>query len=299
LFYSFSIGATLKCNEYDRIEAKGYGNTRKSADDDADIEIARKISSAVKAVSKDSSYVGTEGGAIQRDIGIATQVSKVEAILKNKHDVHPLREPYKDGDVWVSERYICRSDAAKPYLDSLRYLVGVLRESSCERANEVYKNIAGLESIIAPLGKMNAAIQKEYEAEYAKASNECGPAGKGIYLEIKENILGSQTDIIKLKLEELLSQNNCRVESKAKSNSFTLKVQARDCNYKHDGTFDHCGSCATIDLADGKNKKGGLKANVTARAAYVSKETACEKAAEEAAPEIWAKIKDKINEVCN
>ncbi|MDR3001588.1 MAG: hypothetical protein LBU89_10015 [Fibromonadaceae bacterium] len=47
-FLCFSLAAAEKqCDRYGYIEAKGYGNTRKSAADDADIKIAEKISSAL------------------------------------------------------------------------------------------------------------------------------------------------------------------------------------------------------------------------------------------------------------
>jgi hypothetical protein len=298
LFYSFSIGATLKCNEYDRIEAKGYGNTRKSADDDADIEIAKKISSAVKAVSKDSSYVGTEGGAIQRDIGITTQVSEVETILKNKQDVHPLREPYKDGDIWVSERYICRSDAAKPYLLTLRKLSNELKYSkskitpeSCKDMDGIYNKITEIENILKSLNQMDAALKREYESEYAKIKEDCGKANKGIFIESNNKELKSKVS------SYLTKEYGCLLSESAESAAMILKMDYEECE-KQDmpyGQFS-CRVCVDVNLQDRKTGKGIYEGSETNRAVWThNMGRACAEAIKPIPNKIWEKFKDKIN----
>ena len=119
--------------------------------------------------------------------------------------------------------------------------------------------------------------------------------GRGIYLEIK----GARAETITDNLRDIISENKCRAEAKAKSNSFTLKVTASDCNQKNDGDFDYCGSCAKIELVDGKNKKGGYtNNNITARAGWSDRETACEKAAANVSKEIWSKVAGKLTEAC-
>ena len=217
----------------------------------------------------------------------------------------------KDKNGYSSQACMSYADAAQPYLNYLIGRAGRLKNAvlalggksgkkeAWDNVVSIYETLKGLEGVLIPLGQMDYALQKEYEADYAKAKKEyeaffVEQSGRGIYLEVK----GTRTETINNYLREVISENNCRMETKSKSNGFTLKVTASDCNQKNDGDFDHCGSCAKIELVDGKNKKSGYTGNVTGRGSWDDKETACEKAATDVTKEIWSKVAGKLTEAC-
>jgi len=194
-------------------------------------------------------------------------------------------------------------DAATPYLNQLKDLARTLKlqtqkadKNSCPSINETYKSIENAEIVLNNLSQMNPEIQTEYQTlkkEYQPDTT------SRIFLEIKENIFGDQSNVITSKLKEILSTNNCRIEQNiCKTNGgYTLRINATACNYKNDGTFDHCSSCLKINLLNGRNEII-LSPSVETKAAWDSKTTACEKAFEISAQEIFNKIRNKIGEAC-
>jgi hypothetical protein len=209
--------------------------------------------------------------------------------------------------------YVCRSDAAMPYLNDLRLLTGKFKnlmlkinEASCQSINEGYFKIKSLEVILKDLEQIDKALQKEYEGAYAEAKEDCerrircklrGEDCRGVYLEVSGNSHGKE--VIEKDLKGLLSKNNCHIEQNPNSISFTFKVNAEDCNQSGDGSNDVCSSCTEIEVIDGKNKKNVYSGRVQTKPAKGrGKRVVCEKAAEAAASEIWGKAKDKINEAC-
>jgi len=194
-------------------------------------------------------------------------------------------------------------NAYRPYLNTLDSLVRTLKlqtqkadKNSCKSINEIYNSIYELERVLNNPVLANTQIQTEYQTlkkEYQPDTT------SRIFLEIKENIFGEQSNVITSKLKEILSTNNCRIEQnicKTKG-GFTLRINATACNHKNDGTFDHCSSCLKIDLLNGRNEII-LSPSVATKAAWDSRAVACEKAFELSAPEIFSKIRDRIGEVC-
>jgi HD superfamily phosphohydrolase len=231
-----------------------------------------------------------------------TTIQKTNSKLLNAH--YAKYEDGKNESGHSSKACMPNEKAAKPYLDSLSRLNSELANSANKKTNselcktivEIYSGIKNLEGILENLEQMNSAIKGKYEPVYAKAKEECEQAGKrGIYLgEIK----GARAQTISDKIQEVLTSNKCRMEQKQESNSFTINIDAKDCNMRNDGVFAHCSACAKVEVIDGKNEKSGLVASITEKGSWSDKETACENAAKATAPEIWNRVKDKIKEAC-
>jgi len=284
-------------------EGKGEGNSSEEAKDKANTAISKSISSSLSSVTQDILHQ-IETADDYNETNKRTRSSKIETKLRNVQDIKDKDGyPKKENGKYIAERYICVSDAAKPYLNTLKDLARTLKtqtqkadRNSCKSINETYKSIENTESVLSSLAKMSSEVQAEYERLKAEYQSE---GGGGVFLEIKENIFGEKSDVIGSKLKEALSNNNCRIERNVcKANGgFTLRINATACNHKNDGTFDHCSSCLKIDLLNGRNEIV-LSPSVATKAAWDGKAAACEKAFELSAPEIFNKIKDKISEVC-
>jgi hypothetical protein len=298
-FFGFSAALANPCPE-GAIEGKGIGGTADKAIEDANLRIARDIFSKAHSISIDS-LIKKETDDSFEEKSTRRRVAKVETFMPNVHAIKNKdgKPPRKEEGNFISERYICNSDAAKPYLDSLDiflrnklkvFMLQGVDEENCENAREIYAKTLGWQRIVENLRQTNKNLQKEYEHFNAKIESDC--ARRGVYLEVK----GARAEIIKDKLNELLSLSNCHIEQKPKSGTFSIKIDAKDCNIRNDGTFDYCSACANVEIMSGRNKIP--LGSITAKAGWNGKSMACEKAAEEAAPEIWGKVKDRIKEVC-
>jgi len=298
-FFASTALADNSCPS-DRIVGEGRGKRQDKADANADMAIAISINSGLKAkVTVTLDKVTIDG--VPADSSTYSSKAEIHAELIKGAAVKQLSRSVEDGE-HVSIRYICRSDAAIPYLDSLRIYLRtklnafehqVLDSAKCANAGDIYAKMLGWQRILEDLRQMDKSLQAEYEKIDVKIKNDCHQTTRrGVYVDIK----GTRAKTISDKLNELLSNNNCRVEQKPKSNAITLKIDAKDCNQKHDGYFDHCSSCANADIINGNNKIP--LGSITAKGSWDGKETACEKAAEKIAPEIWGKVKTHIMEVC-
>jgi len=258
--------------------------------------LAQAINSSISYASKTEETIdGTESR--QRDTTRASTYSK----LLNAHAAR--YEKGRNAEGYFSKACMSAKDAAAPYLNLLKDLARTLKtqtqkadRSSCKSINETYRDIEGLENVLINLAQINGEVRAEYE----KLKTEYQSDGRGgVFLEIRESIFGEGSNVIGSKLREAMSIGNCRVERNiCKANGgFMLRINATACNHKNDGTFDHCSACLKIDLLNGRNEIV-LSPSVEARAAWEGKVAACEKAFEQAAPEIFTKIKDKISEVC-
>jgi len=301
---SAAVFAAPNCpNREAYFEGRGEGNSSEEAKDKANTAISKNISANVSSVTYDIHH-SVETDNDYNETNKRTRQSKIETDLRYVQYVKDKNGfPQKEGGKFISERYICVSDAAKPYLNSLKDLSRTLKtqtqkadRNSCKSINETYKRIEGIEGVLDNLARMSSDVQAEYDRLKEEYKSD---GGSGVFLEIKENIFGEKSDVIGSKLKEVLSNNNCRIERNIckASGGFTLRINATACNHKNDGTFDHCSSCLKIDLLNGKNEIV-LSPSVATKAAWDGKAAACEKAFELSAPEIFSKIKDKISEVC-
>ena len=282
-------------------EGTGRAATENKARENANLDIA-SLFSTIKVDILDELTQRETNNDIKEYANYQRKI-KIESSLYAGY-VKDSEYPYqKENGQFVAKRYLCPSDAAKPYLDSLKDLARILKtqtqkadRNSCKSINETFKNIENLESILNKLAQMSSEVQTEYERLKEEYQSD---GGGGVFLEIKESIFGKKSNVMTSKLKEVLSVNNCRIEHNVcKTNGgFTLRVNATACNHKNDGSFDYCSSCLKIDLLNGKNEII-LSPSVETKAAWNGKTVACEKAFELSVPEIFNKVKDKISKVC-
>ncbi len=195
LFLAFSLTASIAafathCPAGEAIIGKGIGKSNTEADNAADIQIANSINSSLSVESRDF-FSQAEVNRVLTDSANFSETAIGKSFLENREAVKPLKAPYKDehGNI-VSERYICKSDAAKPYLKTLRQIASELEtftqkinEDACRNINDLYHSrIKGLEGILENLGQMDKAMQRRYDSYYEKIKKECGKAGNGIFL---------------------------------------------------------------------------------------------------------------------
>jgi len=283
-------------------EGTGRGATESKARENANLDIESSLSTIAVNIIDELTQKET-GEDIKEEASYKRKISKTGNKLYLGY-VKDAEYPYpKENGEFVAKRYICPGDVAKPYLNSLKDLARTLKaqtqkadRNSCKSINETYKSIEGLEGMLNNLARMSGEVQAEYES--LKEEYQSDGRG-GVFLEIKEDIFGQKSNAMGSKLREALSAGNCRIERNiCKANGgFTLRINAAACNHKNDGAFDHCSACLKIDLLNGRNEIV-LSPSVEAKAAWAGKAAACEKAFEQAAPEIFGKIKDKISEVC-
>jgi hypothetical protein len=169
------MGATPECGSYGYKEAKGYGKTRAAAETDADSRISKDISSTLEAIYRDSLHTVQQGGAIEKEKGVTKSVVVLKVSFSGTKYIKQLAEPYKDGDEWVSERYICKSDAAKPYLDSLRNINNQvsgkkITSGFCETLHSAYApRVMSFEGLVKDFGE-ESKIRID---DYRLAKDEC------------------------------------------------------------------------------------------------------------------------------
>jgi hypothetical protein len=166
---------------------KGKGNRKQAI-----VDISQQITSSVKIDVSDVFRQKTIDG-------ISEDESSYEEIVRMASEFLAAGRLEQLND---SVFYICRSDAAKPYLDSLKkYLKSELEdfarqrldEKSCEAAKKIYDDkMLGWQGIVEDLRQPNP-WRKEYEEAYGKIRKECcyqsaklhwNPAKETIYSEM-------------------------------------------------------------------------------------------------------------------
>jgi hypothetical protein len=191
-----------------------------------------------------------------------------------------------------------KTDAAKPYLISLRNLSAKLvnlgkkiNSESCNDMRETYADIENVEKVLVPLGQMDAALEKEYKPAYAKAKEECGKVGKGVYIE-------SDNAEFAGKMASFFRDFGCDVVKSGLEASMRLSLKnVKECGERtSERGFYFCRTCVDADLQDSKTDKSlysGLPFKSKAATRKDMKES-CQKAFENAPKELWDKIKGNI-----
>jgi hypothetical protein len=256
------------------------------------VDISQQITNSVKIDVGDAFYQKTINGN-SVDSGNYEEVVRMTSEFLAAGRVEPL--PSSD-----SLFYICRSDVAKPYLDSLEinlknklkvFMQQGLDEDNCEIAREIYAKKLGWQGIVEGL-RQSDIWKKEYEEVYAKIESGCAKIARGVYLDVN----GAREKTIRNGLNKLLSDNNCHVEQKPKSGTFTIKIDAKDDIRNNDGRTDYCRISAEVEIINGKNRIP--LGEITEKDGWNNMEIACERAAKAVVPKIWSNVKDKIKEVC-
>jgi hypothetical protein len=310
-FIAASMAASANPCPGGAIEYKGIGKTAAEAEDAANRGISRDINSMARSVSKSIySRLETEDDFQEHDS--LFRESKVETYIPNLHAVKNKngKPPYKEENGnFVSERYICRSDAAKPYLDSLeinlRNKLKVLAqqkaidEKSCSNTREIFAKMLGWQRIAEHLKQLNV-WQKEYEKTYMEIEKKCLELESSVFVFVtgSENIQNKATEIIIPGIQTMLSENNITVAEKQEGASHVLNIDAKVCNAKSDERFYYANACVKVTLTNVRTGKNDITITVNGRKEGALNEyNAGEKAFKSATVEVWTKIKSKIMEI--
>jgi hypothetical protein len=257
----------------------------------ASSSLAQAINSKISSHSKtEETITGIESS--QKD----TTVQQVSSQLLNAQAVKYTDG--RDGNGYSSKACMSAKDAAKPYLDSLKYIAGLLKNAtqkinkeSCSSINELYKNIKDLESVLIPLNQMDSALQKEYEGLWERTGKECNSAAKGVYIESNEPYFAGR-------ISSLIAGEGCLLTETAENSALKLKINSSECEQKTDNIMEtsFCNICVELDLQNSKTGKSLYKDSFTgSKVGWADMKNACKKAMEKAVLETWEKIKGKIS----
>jgi hypothetical protein len=289
-FWPILIQTTIYAQDICGSKAIG-AKTEAEAGQRAAVSLSQAINSKVSYNSKmEETIDGMESS--QKD----TTTANINSKLLNAQAAKYTKG--KDAEGHFSTACMSVKDAAKPYLDSLKYLATVLKSASqkiskenCQNANATYKSIKEIENVLLPLKQMDSTLQKGYESNYAKYEKECGSSAKGVYVE-SNNVSFSG------KISPFIVSEGCVLAENADNSAITLKISAAECEQRNDNIMEtaYCSSCVEIDLQNNKTGKSLYKDNFTGpKVGWTDMENACKKALEKTVSEAWEKIKGKIN----
>jgi len=176
-------------------EGRGEGASKEEAKDKADLAISKSIFSSVSSVTHDIlRQVETDDDYNETNVRIRS--AKMETDFRNVQDVKDLEfsEEFTDAngvitEKYVSVRYICRSDAAKPWLAAFEAEVAkysnlaikIADEKDSQKRNEhlsaaaSVKDSANWADIV-----LSSIMQGSTNVEYAKLKEEFKVAKKKI-----------------------------------------------------------------------------------------------------------------------
>jgi hypothetical protein len=296
--FSFIMLISIQANtaEICGVQIRGAQNAEE-ARQRATASLAQAINSKVSSQSTMKETIfGTESE--QRD----TTIQQVTSQLLNAQAAK-----YTDGIDYYgyfSKACMSREDAAKPYLDQLREQDGKLRNAvlalggrsgkkeSWENVVAIYKKLKDLESVLIPLGQMETVLQKNYEANYAKAEKEYKSflqPNKGVYVE-------STSSYFQSKISSFLSDYGCILVEESETTALNLEFNVKECEQRKDMNNNaYCRVCIDMNLSDSKGKILYKDNFTSSKTGWTDMETACKKTMENAVQETWEKIKGKIN----
>jgi len=181
-----------------------------------------------------------------------------------------------------------KKDALKKLGDSRKYVDTLAYHKSMLRAMGIEKDLEDVQSEqISELLKEIAAMQIELER------------GALVFVTGTESIQNQAIEIIIPKLQTMLSENNIKVAKKQEEASHILNIDAKVCNPRSDEHFRYASACVNVTFTNVKTGKNEITITVNGRKEGALNEyNAGERAFRSAATEVWAKIKDKILEVC-
>jgi len=287
------------CSE-GQICGKGMGDNENKANLNANKEIAQGIVSSISSVTINDVLSVEEKDGLLTETSQFVENTVVKSNFENM-EATKLHRSYKENGIFVSERYICKAIAAKPYLrklehlkDSLKISVQKIDKETCHRTLEIYKQIRIEENIVENLEQMNKNLQKEYNGFYEKIKKDCGQIGRGIYTK-------SNSDYFEDKIGSFLA-NNCAIANEAAAANLLLNLDVKECEIKTDNVMNavYCSACVKVNLLNNRTGKSAYKDDFKgAKVGWTDKENACKKASEKAVSELWEKIKGKVlNEGC-
>jgi tetratricopeptide (TPR) repeat protein len=187
-FAAFSAASDDLCSgKGGMIAGEGKGKSRVEARNNAIRDISQQITNSVK--------IDADDAFIQRTVdGNLVDSSSYKEIVKTTSEFLAAGRLEQLND---STFYVCRFDAAKPYLDSLNIYLRKLKsftqqkadEDICDNTEEIYAKTLGWQGIVEGLRQSNP-WQNEYKEAYGKIENECAKIARkrnvAVYMAGKE-----------------------------------------------------------------------------------------------------------------
>jgi len=204
-------------------EAEGRGRDQNEASDNAKTAIGKKIISLVESQSKSEKRKekNSEGKiTISNSFSDSSQI-KSSFTLYGFKEVEPPKQ--LEDTLYIYRGYVCNSDAARTYLDSLRIYKESLEtikrrkidKNAFDRAVEIKNNMIGFESILEVLKQMNTSLQKEYDEIYADIKNEYFlEANKKLHWKPEKQTAYSNITFSKLSERIQMEESSCPKKSR-------------------------------------------------------------------------------------
>jgi len=137
------------------------------------------------------------------------------------------------------------------------------------------------------------AMRQEITA--ATAEMEKAKEAKVFYVGGTETLGGARSDILISKLKSVIAKNGYSVDDDHRNADYNLLVEAKECDKKSDRDFTYCYACVRVNAINLKTGKTEGRIDFKgAKAGVTDGDAACRKAFENAADEVWAKIKEDI-----
>jgi hypothetical protein len=115
------------------------------------------------------------------------------------------------------------------------------------------------------------------------------------YIESAETIDNANVDIVTSKIKSAISKNGYRTADRPKDAAYRFWIEVMSCNVAVSGNRTFCYACVKAEVTNIKTGKSEGHVNFTGpKTGWMDRETACIKAFENAADELWDKIKTDI-----
>jgi len=171
--FAAAIAAPICPNGATPFEGTGRGATESKARENANQDIASGFAT-IKVNILDELTQKEETNKDMKEYANYQRKIKITSELDTKY-VKDAEPPYKENGQFVAKRYLCPSDAAKPYLDSLKNInqrisIQKMSNSFCETLYKTYSpRVMLFERILERLGEKD----ESRIANYKKAEKEC------------------------------------------------------------------------------------------------------------------------------
>jgi len=161
--------------------AVGEGSNGNEARKDAFKKISLQVSASISVL--DSSVYKQKESVSNRRYASESEEKVSESVLRSNLENVSLKtfdQKTVKNKVNVPA-YVCKSDVAGPYLESLRIYKeslkalrrGKLDKDACGKAGEIRKKTMGLETALGVWGQVDKALQREYEKIYEEIEKDC------------------------------------------------------------------------------------------------------------------------------
>jgi len=217
LAFATAAFAADYCNGGSFMEATGVGKTPSLASAKAKAQIVSNFVSQVKSQTDIGESSNESEGVLEESSSYSTasQIKSNLTLLGFKE----IESRQIEDSLYEYRGYVCNSDVAKPYLDSLRNYKEALEvlkmqkldKDACDRVIETRKNMRGFETILAVLKRMDRTLQKKYENAYEEIKMDCGlEASKKLHWNPERQTVYSDIAFSKLSAGIKMETSSCK-----------------------------------------------------------------------------------------